>query len=271
MKDALGLIEIKGLATAVLVADTMVKTANISILEVEKTRGLGWMTVKIVGDVAAVKAALEAGKQVGEAYGHFVTYKVIPRPSEGVERVFCQPPSSGREEGPAPVSKPESDSSSAEKGRSSQNAEPERKSGKAPTQEKAEKISPYENVAAVGIKQAAAGESAPEQNKKVTSLHAQQNLPKSKPAMPVVLPDKAAREDSGPSPMAKPGKKQTEKGREIAPAAALKTKPRGGRRRGQPKKSPPAASAVARPDLENLHLEQTSRSVEKDDDSNLHG
>lgn len=105
MKDALGLIEIKGLATAVLVADTMVKTANVTILEVEKTRGLGWMTVKIIGDVAAVTAAIQSGKQVGEQFQHFISSKVIPRPSDGVSETFCKPPvQSG---GNAPAKSPE--------------------------------------------------------------------------------------------------------------------------------------------------------------------
>ncbi len=291
MKDALGLIEIKGLATAILVADTMVKTANVSILEVEKTRGLGWMTVKIVGDVAAVKAALEAGKQVGEAYGHFVTRKVIPRPSEGVERVFCQPPSSGREEGPAPASKPDSDSSSAEKNRSSQNAAPAEAGEKAPTQEKAAevvpvqekavkaapaeekttKINPPEHFDEMETKRAVAGKSVLEQNKKAASLHVQQHLLKPEPPIPIILPEQTARGNSIPAPMEKPEKKQAEKSRETAPAVPSKAKQRGGRRKGQSKKPPLAAPVVSRSDLENLHLEQTSKSAEKDGDSHLHG
>ena len=54
MKQALGLIEISGLSTAVLAADTMAKAANIRILEIENTKGLGYMTIKIAGDVGAV-------------------------------------------------------------------------------------------------------------------------------------------------------------------------------------------------------------------------
>ncbi|WP_444658306.1 BMC domain-containing protein [Caproiciproducens sp. R2] len=90
MKNALGLIEIRGLATAVLVADTMVKTANVTIIQIEKARGHGWITVKITGDVAAVNAAVSAGKQVGETFQHYISSKVIPRPADSVERVFCQ-------------------------------------------------------------------------------------------------------------------------------------------------------------------------------------
>lgn len=90
MKDALGLIEIQGLATAVLVADTMVKTANVTIIQIERARGHGWITVKITGDVGAVNAAVSAGKQIGETYHHYISSKVIPRPSDSVEKVFCQ-------------------------------------------------------------------------------------------------------------------------------------------------------------------------------------
>ncbi len=48
MKQALGLVEISGLSTAVVVADTMAKAANIRILEIENTKGLGYMTLKII-------------------------------------------------------------------------------------------------------------------------------------------------------------------------------------------------------------------------------
>ena len=65
MKQALGLVEISGLSTAVVVADTMAKAANVRILEIENTKGLGYMTIKIVGDVGAVNAAVNAGKQIG--------------------------------------------------------------------------------------------------------------------------------------------------------------------------------------------------------------
>ena len=51
MKQALGLVEISGLSTAVVVADTMAKAANVRILEIENTKGLGYMTIKIVGSL----------------------------------------------------------------------------------------------------------------------------------------------------------------------------------------------------------------------------
>ena len=100
MKQALGLVEISGLSTAVVVADTMAKAANVRILEIENTKGLGYMTIKIVGDVGAVNAAVNAGKQIGTANGKLVSWKVIPRPSDYVDQTFCCP------EPPVPPSPP---------------------------------------------------------------------------------------------------------------------------------------------------------------------
>ncbi|MDR2671147.1 MAG: BMC domain-containing protein, partial [Oscillospiraceae bacterium] len=92
MNGALGIIEIHGLATAILVADVMVKTAAVQIENVESGQGFGWTTVKISGDVAAVNASIHAGKQVGEAHGGFVTSKVIARPAAPVSDLFCPEP-----------------------------------------------------------------------------------------------------------------------------------------------------------------------------------
>ena len=100
MKLALGLIEVSGLSTAVVAADTMAKAANVRILEIENTKGLGHMTIKIIGDVGAVNAAVNAGKQIGTANGKLVSWKVIPRPSDYVDQTFCCP------EPPVPPSPP---------------------------------------------------------------------------------------------------------------------------------------------------------------------
>ena len=84
MNDALGMVETRGLATAITVADVMVKTANVKLIGAERARGHGWTTIKVMGDVAAVNAAVSAGKKKAEEYGHFVSSKVIPRPVEAV-------------------------------------------------------------------------------------------------------------------------------------------------------------------------------------------
>ncbi|WP_187986195.1 BMC domain-containing protein [Listeria marthii] len=88
MHQAIGVIEIKGLASAITVADTMAKVANIQLVDTEKAKGFGWITVKVEGDVAAVNAALEAGEQTAIASDSFITKKVIPRPGEEIFTVF---------------------------------------------------------------------------------------------------------------------------------------------------------------------------------------
>lgn len=88
MNEALGIIEIQGLATAIAVADCMVKTANVSIKSVEPAKGMGYMTVKITGDVGAVNAAVHAGKQAGMMNGKYISSSVIARPAEGLEAAF---------------------------------------------------------------------------------------------------------------------------------------------------------------------------------------
>lgn len=90
MKESLGLVETKGLVAAITVADAMVKSANVNIIEVENTRGLGYMTVKISGDVGAVNAAVACGKQIAIENNYFISAKVIPRPSSNVSFAFCQ-------------------------------------------------------------------------------------------------------------------------------------------------------------------------------------
>ncbi len=91
MQEALGLVETVGISTAIEVADVMVKAANVNLLEMENTRGGGYMTVKVVGDVGAVKAAVDAAKAAGIKYGNFVSASVIARPADGMAAVFCNP------------------------------------------------------------------------------------------------------------------------------------------------------------------------------------
>lgn len=104
MKQALGLVEISGLSAAIVAADAMAKAANIRIVEIENTKGLGYMTIKAIGDVGAVKAAVDVGRQVAAMHNKLVSHKVIPRPSSYVEEYFIDPddgkkvkPDAGRE------------------------------------------------------------------------------------------------------------------------------------------------------------------------------
>ena len=62
MQKSLGLIETQGLAGGIEAADAAVKSANVELIGYELTRGGGWTTVKIQGDVGAVKAAVDAAR-----------------------------------------------------------------------------------------------------------------------------------------------------------------------------------------------------------------
>ncbi|MDT2521822.1 BMC domain-containing protein [Enterococcus raffinosus] len=88
MKQAIGLVEVKGLASAIEVSDTMVKVANVELLGVEKAKGFGWMTVKVAGDVGAVKAAVDAGKAKAVTNNVYLSALVIPRPANNLEKFF---------------------------------------------------------------------------------------------------------------------------------------------------------------------------------------
>ena len=87
MAEALGMIETKGFAAMVEAADAMVKAAKVEIVHYEKIGG-GYVTVIVRGDVAAVKAATEAGAKGAQRVGELVSVHVIPRPHESVEDVL---------------------------------------------------------------------------------------------------------------------------------------------------------------------------------------
>jgi len=79
MLPALGLIETKGLIGAIEAADAMAKAANVKIVDKEKITA-GLVTIKIIGDVAAVKSAIEAGAAAAQKVGQLVSTHVIPNP-----------------------------------------------------------------------------------------------------------------------------------------------------------------------------------------------
>ena len=90
MKKSLGLVEVAGLCAAVYTADAMVKAANVELVALERARGNGWTTVKVVGDVGAVKAAVNVGVQVASSNGKLITSRVIARPANEVDRAFVE-------------------------------------------------------------------------------------------------------------------------------------------------------------------------------------
>ena len=80
---ALGLIETQGFTAVFEAIDTALKTAAVEVVAREKLGG-GYITVLIKGDVAAVNAAVNAGKAKVEGLGRLVAAHVIPSPSKGV-------------------------------------------------------------------------------------------------------------------------------------------------------------------------------------------
>ncbi len=88
--EALGMVETKGLVGAIEAADSMVKSANVTLVGYEKI-GSGLVTVMVRGDVGAVKAAVDAGSASAEKVGQVVSTHVIPRPHTDVEKILPHP------------------------------------------------------------------------------------------------------------------------------------------------------------------------------------
>jgi microcompartment protein CcmL/EutN len=87
MGEALGMIETRGFVAMVEAADAMVKAAKVTLVGFEKI-GSGYVTVLVRGDVAAVKAATDAGAAAARRVGELVSVHVIPRPHTNVEDVL---------------------------------------------------------------------------------------------------------------------------------------------------------------------------------------
>ncbi len=90
--EALGMIETKGFVTLVEATDAALKAANVQFLGWDKV-GSGLVSVFLTGDVAAVKAATDAGAAAGGRIGEIVSVQVIPRPHEDLGMVL---PASGK-------------------------------------------------------------------------------------------------------------------------------------------------------------------------------
>jgi len=84
MSDALGMIETRGFVAMVEASDAMVKAARVELVGYEKIGG-GYVTAVVRGDVAAVKAATEAGQRAAERIGELVSVHIIPRPHANVD------------------------------------------------------------------------------------------------------------------------------------------------------------------------------------------
>ena len=84
---ALGMIETKGLTALIEAADAMVKAARVTLVGYERIGG-GFVTALVRGDVAACKAATDAGAAAARRVGEVVAVHVIPRPHADLENIF---------------------------------------------------------------------------------------------------------------------------------------------------------------------------------------
>ncbi|MCU1343036.1 MAG: eutM 1 [Candidatus Acidoferrum typicum] len=87
MGEALGMVETRGLVAMIEASDAMLKTANVTLVGWEKI-GAGYVTAMIRGDVAAVKAATDAGAAAARRVGDLIAVHVIPRPHPSLEDIL---------------------------------------------------------------------------------------------------------------------------------------------------------------------------------------
>lgn len=91
IKEAVGIIETLGLTAAIESADAMVKAANVKLIGYELTKGYGWVTVKISGDVGAVNAAIAAGSSAASKVNKVISTLVLPRPHADLDGIINSP------------------------------------------------------------------------------------------------------------------------------------------------------------------------------------
>jgi len=87
VKEALGMIETRGLVAMIEASDAMVKAAKVRLAGYEKI-GSGLVTTMVRGEVGAVRAAVEAGSAAAQKVGELVSVHVIPRPHDDVEKIL---------------------------------------------------------------------------------------------------------------------------------------------------------------------------------------
>lgn len=85
--DALGIIETKGITALIEATDAMTKAARVELVGFERVGG-GLVSAMVRGDVAACKAATDAGAAAGARVGEVVAVHVIPRPHADLEAIF---------------------------------------------------------------------------------------------------------------------------------------------------------------------------------------
>ncbi len=92
MKQAIGILETKGLTALITGTDAMLKSADVQITGPVKNVGSAMVSVTVEGNVAAVKAAIESGVEAAQAVGEVLSAHVIARPSESLSAVIPQAP-----------------------------------------------------------------------------------------------------------------------------------------------------------------------------------
>lgn len=85
--QALGMVETKGLVALVEAGDAMLKAANVELLGWQKV-GSGYVSIMVTGDVAAVKAATDAGSAAASKVGEVLSVQVIARPHDDLQKVL---------------------------------------------------------------------------------------------------------------------------------------------------------------------------------------
>ena len=85
--EALGMVETRGLIGSIEAADAMGHAADVELVGKECVVA-GYVTVRVRGDVGAVKAATDAGAAAARRVGELVSVHVIPRPHAEVERIL---------------------------------------------------------------------------------------------------------------------------------------------------------------------------------------
>ena len=107
VRQALGMIEAVGLPVAITAADAAVKSANVKLVGYELAKGSGMILIKVVGDVGAVKAAVEAGSAAAARVGRIVATHVIPRPHQELDCILLTKETVGVEPAAAVEAPPE--------------------------------------------------------------------------------------------------------------------------------------------------------------------
>ena len=88
MQQALGLVETKGLVASIEAADAMLKASRVHLVGKERALA-GLITIVVVGDVAAVKASVDAGAAAAQRVGELISVHVIPKPDDQIEKILA--------------------------------------------------------------------------------------------------------------------------------------------------------------------------------------